>query len=49
MLLELPNEVKIFLVKRICDIEQRMSLNCNEEIQLMSLVGAFIEVRNVRK
>lgn len=40
---------KAFLVSRLADIEYRMSINGDEKIQLMSLIGSFIEVRHTVK
>ena len=41
-------EMKMFLVSRMADIEYRLSQGCNERIQMASLVGAFIEVRSFK-
>ncbi|OMJ89787.1 hypothetical protein SteCoe_7960 [Stentor coeruleus] len=37
---------KMFLIKRMAEIEMRLAQGANEKIQLGSLIGAFIEVRN---
>lgn len=46
---EWAQESKIFLIKRLCELEYRMSIGCNEKIQLGSLVGGFNEVRHLKE
>jgi hypothetical protein len=55
MTLDLQNHQKIFLTKRLADIEYifsylyyryRVSIGANDRIQLASLVSGFVEVRN---
>jgi len=41
-------EMKIFLVSRLAEIEYRLAHGSNEKIQIASLVGAFIEVRSFK-
>jgi replication factor C subunit 3/5 len=41
-------EMKMFLVSRMAEIEYRIAQGCNEKIQIASLVGAFIEVRSFK-
>ena len=41
-------EMKIFLISRMGNIEYRLPQGCNEKIQIASLVGAFIEVRTFK-
>jgi hypothetical protein len=36
-------------VERMAEIEYRLSINGDEKIQLMSLIGAFIEIRSINK
>lgn len=40
---------KIFLTKRLTELEYRMSLGCSEKLQLASLVGGFNEVRHLKE
>jgi hypothetical protein len=37
----MPKEQQSFLVNRIGDIEYRLSIGCQEQLALASLVGAF--------
>jgi replication factor C subunit 3/5 len=43
----MPNEQKTFIVNRLGDIEYRLSLGCQEKLCLASLVGAFVEIREL--
>ena len=43
------NPTKIFLTKRLCELEYRMSLGCSEKLQLGALVGAFNEIRHIKE
>ena len=43
---DMRNEMKIFLVTRLADIEQRIAIGCSEKLQVASIVGAFIEARS---
>lgn len=45
----LPQLHKIFIIQRLAEIEIRISLGCNERLQIASLVGCFQEVRHMRK
>lgn len=45
----LPKIHKIYVVIRLGEIEQWISLGCSEKSQIASLVGAFIEIRQMRK
>lgn len=49
MRMEWGNSTKIFLTKRLCELEYRMSIGCSEKLQLGSLVGAFNEVRHIKE
>jgi hypothetical protein len=40
-------EQKAFIVCRLGDIEYRLSIGCQENTALASLVGAFNEIRHV--
>jgi replication factor C subunit 3/5 len=42
-------QMKMFLVQRLSEIEFRLAQGINEKAQTASVVGAFIEVRTVRK
>lgn len=48
MSIEWTNSTKIFLNKRIAELEYRMSLGATEKLQLGSLIGAFNEVRTIK-
>lgn len=37
----MPHEQQAFLVNRLGDVEYRLSLGCQENLALSSLVGAF--------
>jgi hypothetical protein len=39
-------EMKMFLIGRLSEIEFRLAAGVIEKAQIASLVGAFIEVRN---
>ena len=45
---DMNDKMKIFLVGRLSDIEQRIAVGCNEKLQVASIVGAFIEIRNLK-
>ena len=47
MSLIMPAQMKGFLLKRMADIEYRLSLGCDEDIQTASLVAGFMETRFV--
>eukprot|EP01016_Furgasonia_blochmanni_P043330 TRINITY_DN5865_c0_g1_i9.p2 TRINITY_DN5865_c0_g1~~TRINITY_DN5865_c0_g1_i9.p2 ORF type:complete len:253 (-),score=48.68 TRINITY_DN5865_c0_g1_i9:60-818(-) len=47
MNVSIPEGMKIFVVRRLAEIEYRLSLNCNEKIQLGSLCGGFQEIRQI--
>ena len=40
---------KMFLIQRLSEIEFRLAQGINEKAQTASVVGAFIEIRTVRK
>jgi len=40
-------QMKMFLICRLSEIEFRLSKGANEKAQIASVVGAFIEVRNI--
>ncbi|EAR86910.2 replication factor C subunit 5 (macronuclear) [Tetrahymena thermophila SB210] len=42
-----PSLALEFLVKRLADLEYRMSINCDEKVQTLSLISAFTEVRQL--
>ena len=37
----------MFLVCRLSEVEFRLAKGANEKVQIASIVGAFIEVRNI--
>ena len=41
----LNDQVKMFLINRLAEIEYRLSQGSSEKAQIASLVGAFIEIR----
>lgn len=41
-------QMKMFLINRMSEIEFRLASGVNEKAQLASLIGAFIEIRNVK-
>ena len=46
MSVKMPDEMKMYLVNRLSEIEYRLAQGCNEKPQCGSLVGSFIEVRS---
>lgn len=48
MITKLGDEMKMFLIYRMAEIEYRLAQGSNERIQIASLVGAFIEVRTFK-
>ena len=46
MRVKMPDEMKMYLVNRLSEIEYRLAQGCNEKPQSGSLVGSFIEVRS---
>ena len=42
------DEMKMYLISRMSEIEYRLAHGSNEKAQVSSLVGAFIEVRSFR-
>ena len=46
---KLTDEMKMFLVSRMAEIEYRLSQGSNEKVQVSSLVGSFIEVRSFKR
>jgi hypothetical protein len=42
-------QMKMFIVQRLSEIEFRLAQGINEKAQTASVVGAFIEIRTVRK
>ena len=47
MSVKFPEKMKIFLAKRMSEIEMRLSQGANEKIQLGALIGAFVESRQI--
>ena len=45
---KLTEEMKIYLVSRMAEIEYRLAQGSNEKAQVSSLVGAFIEIRSYK-
>ncbi|CDW88699.1 replication factor c subunit 5 [Stylonychia lemnae] len=42
------DQMKIFLISRMADIEYRLAYGSNEKINTSSLVGAFVEIRSIK-
>jgi DNA polymerase III delta prime subunit len=49
MMTKLSDDMKMFLISRMAEIEYRLSQGSNEKVQVASLVGSFIEVRTMKK
>ena len=47
MATKLPDQMKMFLVNRMSEIEYRLAQGSNDKVQAASFVGAFIEVRHI--
>jgi len=47
MATKLPDQMKMFLVNRMSEIEYRLAQGSNDKVQASSFVGAFIEVRTL--
>lgn len=45
---EFTEQMKMFLVCRMSEVEFRLAKGANEKVQIASVVGAFIEVRNIK-
>jgi replication factor C subunit 3/5 len=42
-----PDQMKMFIVKRLAEIEWRLSIGANEKLQTAALIGGFIEARQL--
>ena len=42
------DEMKIYLISRMAELEYRLAQGSNEKTQVASLVGAFIEIRTIK-
>ncbi|KRX11179.1 Protein kinase-like domain [Pseudocohnilembus persalinus] len=42
---DMDTRMKEFIIQRLADIEYRMSINGDEKVQLLSLIGAYVETR----
>lgn len=49
MATKLPDQMKMFLIARMSEIEYRLAQGSNEKLQASAFVGAFIEVRTLDK
>jgi len=47
MEIEFPEKMKIFIVERLAEVEMRLSIGANEKLQLATVVGVFVESRNL--
>jgi len=43
---KLPDQMKMFLISRLSEIEYRLAQGSNERVQASSMVGGFVEVRS---
>ena len=48
MATNMTDEMKMFLVNRLSEIEYRLAQGSNERVQIASVIGAFMEVRTIR-
>lgn len=48
MATNMTDEMKMFLVNRLCEIEYRLAQGSNEKVQIASVIGSFMEVRTIR-
>jgi replication factor C subunit 3/5 len=44
----MTDEMKMFVVNRLAEIEYRLAQGSNEKVQIASVVGSFIEIRTIR-
>jgi replication factor C subunit 3/5 len=44
---KLPDQMKMFLINRLSEIEYRLAQGSNERVQASSFIGAFVEVRTL--
>jgi hypothetical protein len=44
----MTDEMKMFVVNRLAEIEYRLAQGSNEKVQIASVVGSFIEIRSIR-
>jgi hypothetical protein len=44
---QFTEQMKMFLICRLSEIEFRLSHGVNEKAQIASVVGAFIEIRSI--
>ena len=45
--IEFPDKMKANLVKRLAEVEMRLSVGSNEKLQQAAMIGAFLEARQV--
>jgi DNA polymerase III delta prime subunit len=48
MATNMTDEMKMFLINRLSEIEYRLAQGSNERVQIASVIGAFMEVRTIR-
>ena len=44
----MTDEMKMFVINRLAEIEYRLAQGSNEKVQIASIVGSFIEIRSIR-
>ena len=42
------DEMKMYLISRMAELEYRLAQGSNERVNIASLVGSFIEVRSIK-
>ena len=45
MMTEMTDDMKMFVINRLAEIEYRLAQGSNEKVQIASMVGSFIEIR----
>lgn len=48
MATNMTDQMKMFLINRLSEIEYRLAQGSNERVQIASVIGSFIEVRSIR-
>lgn len=48
MATDMTDEMKMFLIDRLSEIEYRLAQGSNERVQIASMIGGFLEARSIR-
>jgi DNA polymerase III delta prime subunit len=48
MTTDMTDEMKMFLIDRLSEIEYRLAQGSNERVQIASMIGGFLEARSIR-